>query len=318
MELGFFVISLTLFGFRGPSDLAAIWRAAAGPLALTLMVFGAAPAPGLAAPPGPMPFGVYDPGGDFQNDPEVAIEHLFLPWEDIYLPSLSDADAYAVERNRAVLVTLEPWTWTVSERNSPQALQLGIGEGAYDANITSICGMLGRFVSPVTLRWGHEMDDDNGQFLWAGWDPDTYISAFRRVIDICRISAPNINVMWSPLGEEGMERYYPGDSYVDLVGVSVFGLQAFDQLNFGQDRSFTEIFAPRYIRAARFGKPVVVAELAYSGDADYVDAWEREVRKLRPEYPGLVGVVYFNQKEVYPWPDDLGYPDWRVEFRVTE
>jgi endoglucanase len=318
LELGFFVISLTLFGFRGPSDLAAIWRAAAGPLALTLMIFGAAPAPGLAAPPGPMPFGVYDPGGDFQNDPEVAIEHLFLPWEDIYLPSLSDADAYAVERNRAVLVTLEPWTWTVSERNSPQALQLGIGEGAYDANITSICGMLGRFVSPVTLRWGHEMDDDNGQFLWAGWDPDTYISAFRRVIDICRISAPNINVMWSPLGEEGMERYYPGDSYVDLVGVSVFGLQAFDQLNFGQDRSFTEIFAPRYIRAARFGKPVVVAELAYSGDADYVDAWEREVRKLRPEYPGLVGVVYFNQKEVYPWPDDLGYPDWRVEFRVTE
>ena len=312
------MISLTLFGFRGPSDLAAIWRAAAGPLALTLMVFGAAPAPGLAAPPGPMPFGVYDPGGDFQSDPEVAIEHLFLPWEDIYLPSLSDADAYAVERNRAVLVTLEPWTWTVSERNSPQALQLGIGEGAYDANITSICGMLGRFVSPVTLRWGHEMDDDNGQFLWAGWDPDTYISAFRRVIDICRISAPNINVMWSPLGEEGMEQYYPGDSYVDLVGVSVFGLQAFDQLNFGQDRSFTEIFAPRYIRAARFGKPVVVAELAYSGDADYVDAWEREVRKLRPEYPGLVGVVYFNQKEVYPWPDDLGYPDWRVEFRVTE
>ena len=312
------MISLTLFGFRGPSDLAAIWRAAAGPLALTLMVFGAAPAPGLAAPPGPMPFGVYDPGGDFQNDPEVAIEHLFLPWEDIYLPSLSEADAYAVERNRAVLVTLEPWTWTVSERNSPQALQLGIGEGAYDANITSICGMLGRFVSPVTLRWGHEMDDDNGQFLWAGWDPDTYISAFRRVIDICRISAPNINVMWSPLGEEGMERYYPGDSYVDLVGVSVFGLQAFDQLNFGQDRSFTEIFAPRYIRAARFGKPVVVAELAYSGDADYVDAWEREVRKLRPEYPSLVGVVYFNQKEVHPWPDDLGYPDWRVEFRVVE
>jgi endoglucanase len=42
------------------------------------------------------------------------------------------------------------------------------------------------------------------------------------------------------------------------------------------------------------------------------------VRRARPEYPSLVGVVYFNQKEVYPWPDDLGYPDWRVEFRVTE
>jgi endoglucanase len=265
-----------------------------------------------------MPFGVYDPGGDFRSDPEVAIEHLFLPWEDIYLPSLADADAYAVERNRAVLVTLEPWTWTVSERNAPQSLQLGIAEGAYDANVSSICGMLGAFTSPVTLRWGHEMDDDNGQFIWAGWDPATYVSSFRRVIDTCRAVAPNINVMWSPLGDEGMEQYYPGDAYVDLVGVSVFGLQAFDRLNFGKDRSFTDIFEPRYRRAASFGKPVVVAELAYSGDAAYVDAWESEVRRARPEYPSLVGVVYFNQKEVYPWPDDLGYPDWRVEFRVTE
>ena len=310
--------SLTLFGVMRPTDLSALWRVAAGHLALALTVVGTGAAPGLAAPPGPMPFGVYDPGGDFQNDPEVAIEHLFLPWEDIYLPSLSDADAYAVERNRAVLVTLEPWTWTVSERNSPQALQLGIAEGAYDANIASICDMLGRFASPVTLRWGHEMDDDNGQFLWAGWDPETYISAYRHVIDICRLSAPNINVMWSPLGDEGMEQYYPGDSYVDLVGVSVFGLQAFDRINFGQDRSFTDIFEPRYVRAARFGKPVVVAELGYSGDADYVDAWDQEVRKARPEYPSLVGVVYFNQKEVYPWLNDLGYPDWRVEFHVTE
>ena len=64
----------------------------------------------LAAPPGTVPFGAYDPGGDFTDDPEPVIEHLFLPWEDVYLPSLNDADAYALERNRALLVTLEPWT----------------------------------------------------------------------------------------------------------------------------------------------------------------------------------------------------------------
>lgn len=301
----------------GLTALSAIFRAAFATWGLAVVIC-ANPSSGLAAPPGPMPFGVYDPGGDFQDDPEVTIEHLFLPWEDIYLPSLADADAYAVARNRAVLVTLEPWTWTVSERTSPEALQLGIAEGAYDANVASICDVLGRFVSPVTLRWGHEMDDDNGQFLWAGWDPATYVSAFRRVIDTCRASAPNINVMWSPLGDDGMEQYYPGDTYVDLVGVSVFGLQAFDQLTYGRDRSFRDIFEPRYRRAASFGKPVVVAELAYSGDAAYVAAWEKEVRKARPEYPSLIGVIYFNQKEVYPWPNGLGFPDWRVEFHVTD
>lgn len=270
-----------------------------------------------AAPPGSLPFGAYDPGGDFTNDNALAIEHVFLPWEDVFLPSLNDADAYAQERNRALVVTVEPWTWTRDERNTAAVLQAGIADGSYNANMTAICSVLATLQSPVTLRWAHEMDEDNGQFIWAGWQPDTYVAAYRQMIDVCRAAAPGINVMWSPLGDEGMEAYYPGDDYVDLVGVSVFGLQAFDQAEFGHDRTFTEILGPRYARAAAFGKPVVVAEVAYSGSAAYVANWENELRKPRPEYPELVGVLYFNQKEVYPWPDDLGLPDWRQAFRVT-
>ncbi len=73
--------------------------------------------------------------------------------------------------------------------------------------------------------------------------------------------------MWSPLGDEGMEAYYPGDDYVDLVGITVFGLQTWDRAKYGDDRSFEDVFAPRYERAASFGKPVVVAELGYVGAA---------------------------------------------------
>ena len=270
----------------------------------------------VAAPPGTLPFGAYDPGGDFTNDKDVVIEHLFLPWEDVYLPSLTDADAYAMERNRALLITLEPWTWSRSERNTPQYLRAGIANGTYDENMRSICQVMGGLKSSVTLRWGHEMDDASGQFIWAGWKPEDYISAYRRMIDICRKAAPNIRVMWSPLGDENMAKYYPGDDYVDVVGISVFGLQAWDKAKYGKDRSYIDVFEPRYQRAAAFGKPVVVAELGYSGDQAYVDAWENSVRVQRDEYPQLVGVVYFNQREVYPWPENFGLPDWRINNRV--
>jgi endoglucanase len=269
-----------------------------------------------AAPPGDVPFGVYDPGGDFVDDQAVTIEHLFLPWEDVYLPSLNDADTYAQERNRALLVTLEPWTWSRSERNTPQYLRRGIAAGEYDQNMRDICSIMGGLKSSVTLRWGHEMDDPSGQFIWAGWRPADYITAYRRMIDICREEAPNIRVMWSPLGDEKMAGYYPGDEYVDIVGVSVFGLQAWDRAKFGGDRGFTDVFGPRYARAAAFGKPVVVAELGYTGEEAYVTDWENAVRVTRSEYPNLVGVVYFDQREVYPWPENFGLPDWRINNRV--
>jgi hypothetical protein len=32
----------------------------------------------------------------------------------------------------------------------------------------------------------------------------------------------------------------------------------------------------------------------------------------------LCNNAYFNQEEVYPWPDGAGLPDWRVAGHVTE
>jgi endoglucanase len=284
-------------------------------LSVSLMLAGTA---SFAAPPGTLPFGVYDPDGDFTADDQVVIEHLFLPWEDVYLPSLNDADTYALERGRALLVTLEPWTWSRSERNTAQYLRRGIKDGRYDANMKAVCDVLGTLKSPVTLRFAHEMDDRSGQFIWSGWEPETYIEAYRHMIDLCRKSAPNITVMWSPLGDEEMAKYYPGDDYADLIGLTVFGLQAWDQAKYGHDRSFDEIFGPRYERAAAFGKPVVVAELGYVGKEGYVKTWNASVRQEKPEYPNLVGVVYFNQPEVYPWPEGFGAPDWRVKNQILK
>jgi len=269
-------------------------------------------------PPGDIPFGVYDPPGNFSETEGVTIEHLFLPWEDVALESLFDAADYAAERGRVLLVTLEPWTWVRSERNTPELLRQGILSGAFDRNVQAICATLGQLDLPVTFRWGHEMDHERGDFIWAGWNPEDYVAAYRRVTGLCRDAAPEISLMWSPLGDEEMEAYWPGDEHVDIVGLTVFGLQAADQLWHGRDRSFSEILSPRYERAMEFDRPIVVAEVGYSGSAEYVEAWENEVRQVGDLFPDLVGVVYFNFPEVYPWPDGLGLPDWRVFERVTD
>ncbi|MBA3911027.1 MAG: beta-mannosidase [Rhodobacter sp.] len=269
-----------------------------------------------AAPPGSLPFGVYDPEGDFISDSEVTIEHIFMPWEDVDLNSLLEADIYALERNRALMITIEPWTWTRDERNTANFLRNGIEGGYYDANMRGICNVIATLQSPVSVRWAHEMETDDGQFIWSNWNPADYISAYRRMIDICREAAPKINVVWSPIGLENANEYYPGDDYVDLVGLSIFGLEAWEIEILGGAKTFDELLDERYNRVKVFGKPVIVAELGYSGKADYVALWESQVRKQRPEMPLLVGAAYFNQPEVYDWPDGYGLPDWRINNRV--
>jgi beta-mannanase len=256
--------------------------------------------------------GAYDPHGDYTNDSNSRIEHLFLPWEDLDLSTLALADAYALERDRSLLITVEPWSWARDWRVSPDDLLAGILAGRYDSNMTMVCSAAAKLKSPVTIRWAQEMDDSEGQFTWAFWSPQGYVDAYRHVIDVCRRSLPNAQYMWSPQGDEGLEAYYPGDDYLDVIGLSVFGYQPYDRLELGRDSTFVERTQPGYDRVVGFGKPIVIAEFGYAGNDDYVRNWAAEANAPHPQFPALTAVVYFNDQEVYPWPRNVGLPDWRV------
>ncbi|WP_306144532.1 glycoside hydrolase family 26 protein [Roseibium sp. MMSF_3412] len=261
-------------------------------------------------------FGAYDPPGFFTDRSSVSVEHLFLPWEDVELESLLLADQYAKERGRSVLLTIEPWTWGENWDVSPAELRAGIAAGDYDPNIAAICTVAGAMESQVMIRWAQEMESTSGRFTWSGWEPEAYIDAYRHVVDVCRQSAPDAGFMWSPKGEEGLQAYYPGDDYADVVGLSIFGLQQWDKDKFGGDRSFSETLSPAYDRVVGFGKPVYVAELGYVGDRDYVTDWAGDVTSVGEEFPELTTVIYFNDKEVWPWPDGYGLPDWRITEQI--
>lgn len=83
---------------------------------------------------------------------------------------------------------------------------------------------LGALNIPIFLRYASEM---NGQ--WAPWngDPTKYIEKWRMVHDVFEQEAPNVAMVWSPaevpLNE--IDKYYPGDNYVDWVGLSIYSAQ---------------------------------------------------------------------------------------------
>ncbi|WP_321343329.1 glycosyl hydrolase family 5 [Breoghania sp.] len=257
-------------------------------------------------------FGAYDPYGDFSDDSRLVTEHLFLPWEDVELGGLSEADAYAQARNRKILVTIEPWSWAIDWNVSPGDLRNQILGGERDANMRAILDILKGFKSPVTIRWGQEMENPFNRFTWAGWAPDDYITAYRRMTGIVREMMPSAKMMWSPRGEKNLQDYYPGDEYADLIGLTVLGFDKYDEIAYGGPRYFAEGVKQGYELSAGYGKPIWIPDGAYEGALPYLDRWVKEFTVKYPEYPLLEEVIYFNDKEVWEWPHGLGLPDWRV------
>ncbi len=258
-------------------------------------------------------FGAYDPYGDFGDQNGVETEALFLPWEDVDLTTLISADNYAAQRNRKLLITIEPWSWNEGWRLSADELRRKVLAGDYDANLKAISDVVKTLKSPVIIRWAQEMEDKSGRFSWANWPAEDYIKAFQKVAGQFRRDTPTVQMMWSPKGLEGLEKYYPGDGYVDLIGLSVFGLQQYDIEAYGAPKTFAETLQPGYERVVSFKKPIWVAELGYEGDAGYMQPWIQTATAKDAKFPDLKEVVYFNDREVHAWPFGLGRPNWRVK-----
>lgn len=77
---------------------------------------------------------------------------------------------------------------------------------------------------PVILRPWHEMNGD--WFWWGGKNttPELYRRFYRHIYDELERLCPG-QIVWafSPnLGAKSMEEYYPGDKYVDLVGIDIY------------------------------------------------------------------------------------------------
>ncbi len=143
-----------------------------------------------------------------------------------------------------------------SESYSDMALAIGlqfvnheekVADGTHDAYIHTLADFLISLGErPVFLRIAYEFDGD----AWNHYDQKSTIAAYKRMVDILRErGVSNTAYVWQSTGflstQEELEAWYPGDSYVDWLGVSFFNKW-----------SKIEMFE----FARKKGKPVFIAE----------------------------------------------------------
>lgn len=272
---------------------------------------------GCRIPPGngSVNFGIYDPAGwDGRSgaSESFAIEHVFVGWNAYRESDLTPHLEGAARRGRWPLVTVEPWP-DAGRDASGSDLFAAIEDGAYDGVIRRICADIAASGRPVFVRWGHEMEDVKGRYPWAREDSSGYVRAYRHFVDRCRSVAERVFFVWSPVGNKGLQQYWPGKPYADYVGVSVYGYPTWDMKVYGRVRSFDEIFGEKSKDLRDFDRPVMVAELGVTGGRQYQLRWLAAAARSFQKYPRLKSVIYYNARDHREaWPGDVPVPDWRI------
>lgn len=167
--------------------------------------------------------------------------------------------------------------------------------GGSDTLIAKAARNLAAQPKPLLLRWGWEM---NGNwFAWDGShngnDPKRFITAWKRLHRIFREEgADNVAWVWSPNWNSGpdvawnqMKHYYPGDEYVDWVGVSGYNFDGESPTKLY--RGIAEAYGDR--------KPIIFSEYASmdhggSSKADWIGDLSAFVRKT----PAIKAMVWFD------------------------
>lgn len=182
----------------------------------------------------------------------------------------------------------------------------------YDS-IRRLTEKLSSYNKPMFIRFANEM---NVSAL--GDDPDRYIQVFREAANIIH-EYPNLAVVWSPNDMGALDRpfqyYYPGDEYVDWVGVSCY-LTKYFQYNPDTSKNDATYFMTGeyawttnklkpvidFMKEYNINKPVMISEGGVARNdsigTDYSGWHEPRLRNMLwntiMKYPQVKMINYFN------------------------
>ncbi len=202
------------------------------------------------------------------------------------------------QQNATTIVSLELWSW--HDQKSDHYLS-DIVTGKYDTFFSKWAKDAQEDGRRVLLRFGFEFNGD--WFTWSG-NPALFKKAWRRIHNLFQqAGAKNVEWVWSPNivsvpneKSNNMHLYYPGDAYVDWVGV--------DGYNFGEHhdvwhhwQSFEEVYVKVLDDFHRrySDKPVMISEFGSApGKAGQRETWIRDAYHTLQKYPQVRAAIWFN------------------------
>jgi mannan endo-1,4-beta-mannosidase len=240
---------------------------------------------------------------------------IFEDWS-MGRPLQRDIADTVADRGSRLSITWEPWDSTAGTISQPRYSLPSIIAGRHDRYIDAFARSVSLYPHRVILRFMHEM---NGfWYPWAsgvdGNTPAQYARAWRHVHDrFTAMGADNVRWLWAPNavypGAGALAPLYPGDAYVDLVGISTYnwGARRHDGVR-TRWQSFGSLLVPTLQRLRQItSKPIWVAEVGSTNSGGSKAAWLAAMFRHLQRNGDIAGVMWL---DLY---DHKHKADWRIQ-----
>jgi hypothetical protein len=225
-------------------------------------------------------------------------------------PNLATALTNAKKEGRTLELTLQ----TIEQTPGKGNMVYDILDGKYDTYLNNYAKEVANYGEPILFRLGNEMNGD-----WCVYsshhtsrDTDIYKAFYLYVYQIFRnAGADNVIWVWNPNGKAFPDYkwndelcYYPGDEYVDVVGMTSYNTGNYYK---GEDwMAFSEMYDSLYQKyIVRYEKPLMITEFASSSVGGSKEAWVADMFR---------NIMKYNRIKVAVWWDGC---DWDAQGNVA-
>jgi len=261
-------------------------------------------------------FGIFNPSGEnglsnisniksIEKDQDVDFNLIsfYLAWDTESINEFPHKLMDDIYSNDAIpMITWEPWASLLPTSDSVPALKAEtkifkyIIDGRYDEYIKEFAGILKTYKDPIFLRYAHEFDNPYYSWSTSGKNSSSeFKEAWKHVHQIfTEQNVNNIVWVWNPWKANKMEAYYPGDEFVDWIGLTMLNYAALKSE--GEEESFKEMYLPFQKKINNLSKkPVMLAEFGSLNLGDTQKKWTiNALETINTEYPEISAIVMFN------------------------
>ncbi|MFI6148608.1 glycoside hydrolase family 26 protein [Streptomyces sp. NPDC051109] len=188
-----------------------------------------------------------------------------------------------------------------------------IADSASDTYLREYAKAVRRLNVPIAISFADEMNGDWEQWGTSETTPQEYVRAWRHIHDLFD-AAGTTNVIWTwtpnilrPGTHTDLSAFYPGDAYVDWVGLVGYFTD-------WDPHSFDGLFGATLTEIARFSqKPRLLLETA-AMPGPHRKGDVRALFQGVSASPGVIGFAWFDHKARADWRMDAS-PEGVAEFR---